>query len=72
MLGRQTSLTKIEMWLAVQYWEKYYNNEDYIYESQELENEDKEIKKVTFSDQNDVQEIETENQFYKFSLKMSS
>ena len=46
-------ITNINMWLAVQYWEMYYNDE-------EVESEEKEKcqkKKVTFEDENEVQNI---------------
>ena len=68
MLSRQNSVLKIEMWLAVQYWEMFYNDS-----SEDEHNDDGEgqvnVKKVTFSDQNDVKEVVTENQYYSSTLQ---
>ena len=48
----------IERWLAVHYWEM-------VYEVEAYELEDRASKrKVTFKDEDDVQEIETEHQIY--------
>ena len=63
MLSRQNSVLKIEMWLAVQYWEMFYNDNSEDEQNDEDENQDN-AKKVTFSDQDDVKEVMTENQYY--------
>ena len=50
-----------EMWLAVQYWEVYYN--EYSERNRRKEDQDN-SKRVTFNDVRDVWEIPTENQLY--------
>ena len=68
MLSRQNSVLKIEMWLAVQYWEMFYNDSSEDEHNDDEEGQDN-VKKVTFSDQNDVKEVVTENQYYSSTLQ---
>ena len=49
------------MWLAVQYWEVYYNEFDERPPERKDQNKNK---RVTFSDVKEVREIQTENQIY--------
>ena len=49
------------MWLAVQYWEVYYNEFDERRPERKDENKNK---RVTFNDVKEVREIQTENQIY--------
>ena len=51
------------MWLAVQYWEVYYNEFDERERRPERKDQNKN-KRVTFSDVKEVREIQTENQIY--------
>ena len=55
------SLQNTEMWLAVQYWEVYYN--EFSERNRRKEDQDS-SKRVTFNDVRDVREIETEHQLY--------
>ena len=51
------------MWLAVQYWEVYYNEFDQRRERPERKDPNKN-KRVRFNDVKEVREIQTENQIY--------
>ena len=51
------------MWLAVQYWEVYYNELDERRERPERKHQNKN-KRVTFNEVKEVREIQTENQLY--------
>ena len=55
-------IENVEMWLAVQYWQLYYNNE---YDESRPEKKDQnKNKRVTFNDVKEIREIHTENQMY--------
>ena len=66
MLGSCNSLHNLDMWLSVQYWEIFYSED----KNDNLNNEWPEVnvKRVTFSDKDEVNEVQTENQFYKTEM----
>ena len=61
MLDSCNSLHKLDMWLSVQYWEMFY--------ADWAEHEVASVKKVTFSDKDQVNEVQTEYQFYKTEVR---
>ena len=67
MLGSCNSLHNLDMWLSVQYWEIFYSED----KNDNLNNEWPEVnvKRVTFSDKDEVNEVQTENQFYKTEIQ---
>ena len=64
MLSRcqEKPIENVEMWLAVQYWEVYYN--DYEVRPERKHQNQNKNKRVTFNDVEEVREIQTENQIY--------
>ena len=52
------AIENIEMWLAVQHWEMYYDFESFEYEDKDIN------RKVSFNDEDEVREIQTEYQMY--------
>ena len=64
MLDSCNSLHNLDMWLSVQYWEMFYSDwtED---ETDNLSDWPVNVKRVTFSDKDEVNEVQTEYQFYK-------
>ena len=57
MFDCNNRLHNINMWLSVQYWDMFYSDNP----SEWREN----TKKVTFSDKDQVKEVQTEYQYYK-------
>ena len=70
MLGSCNSLHNLDMWLSVQYWEIFYSDlsED---KTDNLNNgwPEVNVKRVTFSDKDEVTEVQTEYQFYKAEVQ---
>lgn len=64
MLSRcqEKPIENVEMWLAVQYWEVYYNEFEGT-ERSERKHQNKN-KRVRFNDVKEVREIQAENQIY--------
>ena len=66
MLGSCNSLHNLDMWLSVQYWE--------IFDAEDKNDNLKDgwpevnVKRVTFSNKDEVNEVQTENQFYKTEM----
>ena len=67
MLDSCNSLHNLDMWLSVQYWEMFYSD----WTEDETDNlsgwplVNVKGKRVTFSDKDEVNEVQTEYQFYK-------
>lgn len=66
MLDSCNSLHNLDMWLSVQYWEMFYSDwtEDEA-RNNNLSDCPVNVKRVTFSDKDEVNEVQTEYQFYK-------
>ena len=66
MLDSCNSLHNLDMWLSVQYWEMFYSDwtEDDA-RTNSLSDLPVNVKRVTFSDKDEVNEVQTEYQFYK-------
>ena len=66
MLDSCNSLHNLDMWLSVQYWEMFYSDwtEDDA-RTNSLSDFPVNVKRVTFSDKDEVNEVQTEYQFYK-------
>ena len=64
MFSQDKTIEKLEMWLAVQYWQVYYNDYDGMDREQEGEKAENKKKRVRFNEVKDVVEIQTEHQIY--------
>ena len=63
MLDSCNSLHNLDMWLSVQYWEMFYS--DWSEDDNLSDWPVVGVKRVTFSDKDEVNEVQTEYQFYK-------
>ena len=62
MFCQDKPIQNLEMWLAVQYWQVYYDECEE--RSGGKEGEQDKSKRVTFNDVEEVREIQTEHQIY--------
>ena len=64
MFSQDKTIEKLEMWLAVQYWQVYYNDYEERNRDREEDKGENKKKRVSFNEVNDVVEIQTEHQIY--------
>ena len=68
MLDSCNSLQNVNMWLSVQYWEMFYAGWEEEEPEEPRDWPGASVKRVTFSDKDEVNEVQTEYQFYKMEV----